>query len=200
MTTREFIQAVDNHPRILIAVFVALPLLAWVCGRIHGKGRAAGTPWRYVYSVLVYAACIPGLFAAVLTAYALFFTRENLLDASLLVYALPIVSMIVTLVAIRRNIPFEAVPGFDRLSGLMMMIGLSFAVALAIDKTRIWIWFGGSIQRLLLLAAGVFALLKWGFYMLFRGRDEPPRRMPGLPLTSAEEDTKPTGYDRARKG
>lgn len=168
MTTREFIQAVDRHPLILLAAFALPPLLAWACGRLHGKDGGSTTPWKYIYSVLVYAACVPGLFAAVLTAYALFFTRENLLDANLLVYFLPIASMVVTLVRIRKNVSFDEVPGFDRLSGLMVMIGLSFAVALAIDKTRIWVWFAGSIGTLFLLALGVFALLKWGCYTLFR--------------------------------
>ena len=182
MTTRDFIQAIDSHPVLLTATFVALPLLTWACGRLHGKGGGGVAPWKYIYSVLVYAACVPGLFAAVLTAYTLFFTRENLLDASLLVYFLPVVSMLVTLVRIRKNVPFDEVPGFDRLSGLMVMIGLSFAIALAIDKTRIWVWFGGSIAMLFMLALGVFALLKWGCYTLFRSRDEPPRQMPGLPL------------------
>ena len=182
MTTREFIQAADSHPLLLITAFVLPPLLAVACGWIHGKNRGAVTPWKYVYSVLVYATCVPGLFAAVLTAYALFFTKENLLDASLLVYFLPVVSMIVTLVRVRANVSFDAVPGFDRLSGLMTMIGLSFGIALFIDKTRIWVWFGGSVGTLFLLAAAVFALMKWGCYMLFRTRDEPPRQMPGLPL------------------
>ena len=182
MTTREFIQVADRHPAILVAAFVVLPLLGWACGRLHGKDRGGAAPWKYIYSVLVYTACVPGLFAAVLTAYALFFTRENLLDASLLVYFLPIVSMVVTLVGIRKSVSFDEVPGFDRLSGLMVTIGLSFAVALAIDKTRIWLLFGGSIGMLFAVAVGVFAFLKWGVYTLFRGRNEPPRPRPDLSL------------------
>ena len=102
------------------------------------------------------------MFASVLTAYTLFISRENLLDVNPLVYFLPVVSMVVTLVFIRKNVSFDEVPGFDRLSGLMVMVGCSFAVALAIQKTNIWIFFGGSIERLFILAAGVFALLKWG--------------------------------------
>jgi hypothetical protein len=131
--------------------------------------------------VLVYAVCVPGMFAAVISGYALFFTRENLLDANLLVYFLPIISMVVTLIFIGKNVSFEEVPGFDRLSGLMVMVGCSFAIALAIQKTKIWIFFGGSIEKLFLLAAGVFALLKWGTYTLFRRRDEPRQERPPLP-------------------
>ena len=61
-----------------------------------------------------------------------------------------------------------------------MMIGCSFAIALVIQKTRIWIVFGGSIDRLILLAVGVFALLKWGTHMLFRSRDEPRQERPKI--------------------
>jgi hypothetical protein len=181
MTTRELIEIAGHHTAILVGLFVAPPLGAWLCGLRHGRGEGAASPWKYAYSVLVYLACIPGLFAGVLTAYTLFISRENLLDVNPLVYFLPIVSMIVTLILIRKNVSFDDVPGFDRLSGLMAMIGCSFALALAIEKMRLWVVFHGSIAWLLLLAAGVFALLKWGTYMLFRRRDEPKQAPPNLP-------------------
>ncbi len=181
MTTRELIDLAGKHPVVLAAAFVAPAVAAWLVGRVHERGRGGAAPWKYFYSVLVYLACVPGMFAGVLTAYTLFISRENLLDVNPLVYFLPIVSMIVTLVLIRKSVSFEEVPGFDRLSGLMIMVGCSFAVALAIQKTNIWIFFGGSIDRLFLLAAGVFALLKWGTYMLFRRRDEPKAEPPKFP-------------------
>ncbi len=181
MTTRDLIHQADQHPVALAAALSALPLFAWVVGRFHDRGRGGAGPWNYLYAVLIYLACVPGMCASVLTAYTLFFSRENLLDTNLLVYFLPIMSMVVTLVFIRKNVPFDDVPGFDRLSGLMVMVGCSFAIALAIQKTRIWIFFGGSIERLFILAAGIFGLLKWGTYMLFRRRDEPKTERPKFP-------------------
>ena len=181
MTTRELIHLSDHHPLVLASMFLLAPLAAWGCGRLHGAAQGGNAPWKYCYSVLVYLTCVPGMFAGVLTGYALFFTKENLLDVSVLVYLLPVISMIVTLILIRKNVSFEAVPGFERLSGLMVMIGCSFAIALAVEKTRIWLFFGGSIDRLILLAVGVFALLKWGTYTLFRGRDEPRQERPKIP-------------------
>lgn len=180
MTIREFISLADNHPMVLCAAFVLPIMLAWICSLLHGRDRGGHSPWKYFYSVLVYSVCVPGLFSSVVTAYTLFFSRENLLDVNLLVYFVPVVSMIATLVIIRKQVSFDDVPGFDRLSGLMVMIGCSFGVMLAIDKTRIFVWFGGSIERLFLLAAGVFGLLKWGTYMLFRRGDEPRKPMPDL--------------------
>ncbi len=181
MTTRELIDSADRQPLILGSLFVALPLAAWLCGRLHGQGNGGNAPWKYIYSVLVYLVCVPGMFASVLTCYSLFFTRSNLLDARPLIYFLPIVSMIVTLVFIRKSVDFDLVPGFDRLSGLMAMLGCSFVIALAIQKTNIWIFFGGSIEKLLVIAVAIFALLKWGVYMLFRSRNEPRKSAPRFP-------------------
>jgi hypothetical protein len=181
MSTREFIELAGHHWLVLLAIFLAPPLAAWLCGWVHGRSGGGNAPWKYCYSVLVYLTCVPGTFAAVITAYTFFFTRENLLDVNPLVYFLPIVSMVATLVLIHKNVTFDLVPGFDRLEGLMVMIACSFALALAIQKTNIWIVFGGSIVGLFLLAAGVFALLKWGTYMLFRRREEPKQEPPTFP-------------------
>lgn len=181
MTTRELIQMAGGHAWVLLAASIVPPLAAWLCGKLHGRSNGGGAPWKYVYSALVYLVCVPGMLAAVLTGYTLFFSRENLLDVNLLVYFLPLVSMVVTLIFIRKNVSFDLVPGFERLSGLMAMMGCSFAIALAIQKTNIWIFFGGSIEKLLALAVGVFALLKWGTYMLFRSREEPKRELPKFP-------------------
>jgi hypothetical protein len=181
MTTRQFIEMAGQHWLALLGLFLVAPAAAWLCGWAHGRGNGGKPPWNYIYSVLVYLACVPGTFAAVLTCYSLFFTRENLLDVNPLVYFLPIVALVVTLVFIRKNVSFDEVPGFERIEGLMVMIACSFGVALAIQKTNIWIFFGGSIERLFILAAAVFALLKWGAYMLFRRRDEPKAKPPAFP-------------------
>jgi|GEM_PF-267032 len=181
MTTRELMQQGDEHALVLVTVFVALPAATWLLGQVHQKDKGGEAPWKYLYCVLVYLACVPGIFAAVISGYVLFFSRENFLDMSLLVSILPIVAMVMTLVLLRKHVAFEQVPGFDRLSGLMVMLGCSFAIALAIQKTRIWILFGGSIEHLLILAAGGFALLKWGTYALFRNRNEPKKPAPKFP-------------------
>lgn len=181
MTIRELMNLAGHHPLALMLVFLASPLAAWLLGLMHPRGQGGRAPWKYFSAVLVYLTCVPGMFAAVITAYVMFFSRENLLDANLLVSFLPIISMVATLILIRKNVSFDQVPGFDRLSGLMAMVGCSFAIALAIQKTNIWIVFGGSIEKLFILAAAVFALLKWGAYMLFRRADEPKQAPPPFP-------------------
>ena len=99
--------------------------------------------------------------------YALFFTSENLLDVNALVYILPVVSMGLTLALVGRNVRFERIPGFGRLGGLMLILGLTFGMVLALHKTRIWLVFGGSMGNLLLALLGAFILFKVGAHLLF---------------------------------
>lgn len=170
MTLRELIELSDRAPLIVIAVFVVLPLIAWLCGRLNKNPGEITTGWRYVYSVLVYLVCVPGMFAAVLVGYTLFFVRANLLDVSLTVYVLPQVSMLATLLIIRQRVSFEIIPGFDRLWALLVLLGTAFAIALAIQKANIWVFFGGSLQQLALIALGVFLLGRWATRSLFAAR------------------------------
>src|SRR5512141_563749 len=115
MTPRQIMQAADEFLLATVVLFVLLPLTAWVLGFLHGKGNGGKSPWKYLYSLLVYGVTVPGIFAIMFCAYTLFFTDDNLLDVSLTCYVLPMVSMIATLVLIRRNVSLELVPGFERL-------------------------------------------------------------------------------------
>ena len=174
MTPREWLAWLAADPMPVGSYLAALPLLALLLGLTHGRGAGNDGPWKYFYSVLVYAACIPGMFAAVITLYIVLFAGENLLDVNALVTLGPIVSMVATLAIASRNVNFGPLPGFGRLSGLMTVLGLTFAVVFALSRTRVWLVFGGSMLLLGALGVFVFALIKWGGYMAFRRRDEPP--------------------------
>jgi hypothetical protein len=178
MSVRELIAVIGEYQIPVAIVLAAVPVLTLLLGMMHDRGQGGKSSWRYAYAVLVYLACVPGIFAAVITGYTMMFVKGNLLDANAVVYFLPIVSMVATLMIMGRRVDFDDIPGFDRLWGLMVLLGMTFVVLLAIEKTRIWIVFGGGFGALLAIAALVFALLKWGGYMVFRRRDEPKIDMP----------------------
>ncbi len=166
MTLRDLILAADAHPALtlgLLAVPCAASLLA---GFLHAPGRGGQPPWRTVYAAIVYAACLPGTFSASLIAYSALFTRENLLDASLLAYFAPIGAMALSLFLARRNVDFDEVPGFDKIWGLLGVLAVSFTFALAIQKTRLLLIFGGSLWVLAASAAVLFAVLRWSLRRL----------------------------------
>jgi hypothetical protein len=176
MTLRELIEIASRNAAWMAVLGVVPPIAAWLAGVVHGRGRGGVTPWRYLYAVLVYLVSIPGVGAAILTAYTLFFTRESLLDKDVFVYLLPIVSMAATLIIIGKNVAWGDVPGGGRLSGLITLLAVTFLIVLAIHKTFIGIFFGASIATLAALGVFLFALLKWGASAVFRRSDEPPPR------------------------
>jgi hypothetical protein len=181
MTIQDFINGIEQiNIWILLGALAAPPVFVWLVSRFHPRGAGGYPPWNYVYTFWVYLVCIPGMFSCVITAYSLFFTRQNLLTVNLFVYFLPVVCMILTLVLVGKNAEWGQLPGVDRLYALMLIIVISFAIALAIQKTRIWIVFGGTIWTLIGIAIFCFALLKWGSYMLFRSKDEPQIPRPGF--------------------
>ena len=167
MTFRELTQLAGHNPWFLIGFFAAIPLLVYLFGLLHGKGKGAQSPWRYLYAGLIYITCFCGIFSGLLTAYTVFFTNESLLDADVLVFLLPIGSMGATLLLIRKNVRFDDIPGFGRLSGLMVLIGITFALALAIQKTRIWLFFGSSFFTLIIGVAILFGIVKWAASLAF---------------------------------
>ena len=178
MTPRQWLDLLVAEPLWLGGFLAVLPVLALVLGLIHKRGAGNDAPWKFAYSILVYAACIPGMLGAVVTLYLLLFSGENLLDVNALLTLAPIASMGATLAIAGRNVDFGPLPGFGRLSGLMTVLGLTFAALFALSRTRIWLVFGGSLFLLAAVGAFVFALFKWGGYMAFRRSDEAERPPP----------------------
>ena len=66
-----------------------------------------------------------------------------------------------------RDTDLDRLPGFERLSGLMMLIGLTFLVLLIVFKMRILIGFFASIESLVVLGIVLFILFKFAAKKLF---------------------------------
>ena len=85
---------------------------------------------------------------------------------NLLTQVLPIVSMIATLAIIRRNAPFEYIPGFGKLSSLMMMIAAVFVLMYFLDRLHLIAWVNVPVQYLLLIVAGLLLAFRFGLKQL----------------------------------
>ncbi|MFC2155381.1 hypothetical protein ACFLRB_02675 [Acidobacteriota bacterium] len=168
MSIQDLINLLSKHQYIVFGVICAIPLISFFAVLMQGKKNCRESKIRYLYSVLIYLSCIPGMFAAVLTGYSLFFLRTNLLRLNLFVYILPIIAMTVTLLIIKRKNSFKDIPGFDRILGLMLMMAVSFLVAFAIYRTVILIGFFGSFANLFVIAVIIFILLKIAAAKLFK--------------------------------
>ncbi len=171
MTLNELIILSGNHTLLMLVVFVLPPVVTLLLGLSHGPGKGEEPPRCYFYAVLIYMTCLPGLFALTLTAYSLFFTKQNLLDVNLLVYLLPILSMGLTLSLMARKISFDDIPGFERISGLMIILTATFAVLFFLSRTRIWLLFSGSFLWLLAIGIIIFIILQLSVKLVTQARN-----------------------------
>lgn len=165
MTLREFFDYLGAHPQLVVGFFLLLPLTAWFSNQL-GRGEGHLAPWKYLYAALIYGACVPGIFAVALSVYFFIFERGSLYNANVLTQVLPIASMILTLAIIRRNVSFDAIPGFERLSSLMMMIASVFVLMYFIDRTHLIAFVQVPVGYLLLIVGGMLLLFRYGLKQL----------------------------------
>ncbi len=165
MTLQDIFNQIGQNPNIAIGFFVGLPLLTFMA-LSFSKDESYDVPWRYFFSGIVYAACVPGIFAITLTIYTFLFEGKSLLTVNFLVYFLPIISMLATLMILKSRLDLDRIPGFDQLSGFLFMIAAAFIGLLLIQKTRIWVIFHGSIWFLVGTFLVLFLIFKVGWSRL----------------------------------
>jgi hypothetical protein len=172
MTINELLKWLEQYQQAVALWFVAVPLLTYAGGAL----LKALSPLmaRYLLAVVIYLAVIPGVGMTVVLLYMVFFVRLNLLqEMHLVLHLLPIVSMLATLWAAARLVPFTAIPGFDRLQGLLLLVGVSFAALLFVHKTFIGILFFAKFEYLLLLLGGFLVLWRLGLARVLKKHKGP---------------------------
>ena len=165
MSVNELLERLDDHTGSAICLFAALPLLAFFFTLLY-KRAAKNALIESVFSAIIYLSAIPGVFACILIFYLLFFTGTNLLNVDMVYSFLPIISMGLVFGIIGKNARFDDLPGFGRLTGLMLLIAIVSGVTLAIYKLRIFVGFFASIEALIGIAVAVFVLFKIGLARL----------------------------------
>ena len=178
MTAAEALQWLEPYQGPMAGALVALPAATCLLGLL--LRRASRRLCGYFLALAIHLTVIPGISMAVLVLYLLFFVRANLLnDLHLVIHVLPVVSMAATLWAASRIMAFDDIPGFRRIEGLMLLVGLSFAAALAIQKTRLGVVFLGRLEHLFVIVVAMVGLWKLGASMLGGSPRIPTRRGAG---------------------
>ena len=85
----------------------------------------------------------------------------------LILQVLPIVSMVFTLLIIRRNVDLDYIPGFEKLSGLLMIITAVLGLMWLADRTRIVAFMYLRWELVLLIFVGLLLLIRFGFQRSF---------------------------------
>ena len=137
MTFRDLFDYAAAQPGVVALFLLAVPLLAFLVNLWAGTTDAEIWRWRYVYAALIYAACIPGIFALTLNIYLFLFERQSLWTMNLSLQVLPIVTIIGALMFIKRKMPFKYIPGFGRLSGFMTLIASLIGILWFVDRLKL---------------------------------------------------------------
>ncbi len=166
MTLRDLLDMASANPAGPLAWFCLPPLTAAVA-LVMGRGEGSQSPWKWLYSVLAYAACVPGVFSIALSVYFFLFERISVFQTDVFLQILPVASMMLTLWLIRKNVSFSEVPGFDKISTLVSTIGMALVLMFFLDRTHIYAFTYVPIQALLLIFLGLILAIRFGAKRLF---------------------------------
>lgn len=167
MTLGQFFDSVSADPSVVMFYFTAVPLTAFLA-LVFGKGEGHLSPWKYLYSGLIYMACIPGIFALTLSIYLFLFERTSIMDTNIYTQILPIFCMVITLWLVRRNVDLKYIPGFGRINGLMFMITALITLMWILEKTHIWVITFLPFYQFLLFFVVMLVLVRLGWSRMFR--------------------------------
>ena len=160
MTLKDLFLIAGENQNYTIAFFVTIPILAFLVGLIGGT-KDHLSPYKYIYTVLIYLISIPGIFAVALSIYKFLFQRGDIMQTDLLLQVLPIVSLIITVSIMRNNISLGFIPGFDKISGLWLMLFATMFFMWFLEKIHIVVFSYLPFQYLL----GIFGVLFVVIYM-----------------------------------
>lgn len=166
MTLGEFFVNVSEQPAILLFYFFSIPLVA-VLGYLWGRDKGFESPLCWIYTALIYAVCIPGIFAITLNIYLFLFERRSVMDSNIYFQILPILSMIITLYIIKLNVDFKHIPGFGKMSTLMIIIFAIFSILWILEKTHIFVISFMPFQYFIFFILAMFLLIFFGSKKFF---------------------------------
>lgn len=163
MTLGEFLNWLNENPFYTALYLIILPLAAWMAGAVN-KDEGHLPPWKYVYTVLIYLVCIPGIFALTLNVYLFLFEKRSIFDLQVNTQILPVFSMILTLLVVKKDVDLDKVPGFEKISGLSIVIASAISIMWMIDKVHIVLFSYLPVYALLIIFLVLLAAIMIGWY------------------------------------
>ncbi len=168
MTLQEFFNLLAANPGYILIYFLIIPFTALVVAWITNDDESHLSPWKYIYSGLIYLVSVPGIFAVLLSVYLFLFERRSILATDVFTQILPVLSMAITIAIIRKDVNLDYIPGFDKLGGLLLIITGLLALMWIVDRTRLVVFSYIPFQYVLLIIAGLLFLIRFGWKRLAR--------------------------------
>lgn len=162
MTINDLFQYALDHPANVLFYFALIPFAALLAGWME-REEGHLPPWNYLYSTLVYLVAVPAILSVAYSVYKWLFERGSIMDANLLLQVLPVASMLLTFFLVKRQVRIESLPGFSRLSGLVLMISGALAIMWFMGKVRIIVFSYMPIHYLLIIFLVLLVVIRYGW-------------------------------------
>ena len=157
MTVYEIIHILSQDKIALSLLSMVLLLSAFGTSKV-AKSDGNRAPYSYVFSVVIFGACIVGVLSLVLWLHAIVFDQKGLWQLDFFVFYLPIITMLSTIGIVRKSANFGQLPWFGELYELLTMIFVSFGlIVITIEKE---IFNFNSIWHVIIFFLLLFGLLK----------------------------------------
>ena len=164
MTLQDLINWFSVNQSAILIYFGSLIVLSFILKLLVRPGNIKTL--KYIFSLLVYGATVPGILASMLVAYSFFILKTSLLRVSFVTYFAPIIAMILVLLIISSKVKMRVIPGFNRLSSLMTIISITFLIMFVLSKMHFGLFFIGGFSQLVILFIVLFVILKVAFNKL----------------------------------
>ena len=159
MTLKQFFDFLSSNPSFILFYAIAVPLSALLTG-FFSKGEGHLSPWKYLYSFLIYFVCVPGIFAFMFNIYLFLFERQSVWDLNIYTQILPVIVMVVTLLIIKKFV------SLDDISGLIIMITAILMIMWFLDKTRIYVFSYMPFSQVILIIVGLLIAIRFAWRRL----------------------------------
>lgn len=163
MTLQEFFKLLADNPMYIILYFMLIPFTALVVAWITNDDESHLSPWKYIYSSLIYLVSVPGIFAVTLSVYLFLFERRSIMETDVFTQILPVLSMVATIAIIRKDVDLDYIPGFDKLGGFLTMVAGLLALMWIVDRTHLVVFSYIPFQYVLLTIAILLFLIHYGW-------------------------------------
>lgn len=161
MTLNDFFELLNAHPTYTLGFLILIPAMAFIIG-IIADDRSHLNPWKSVYMILLYLICIPGIFSVTLLIFTFLFENRSIYDIDLITHVLPPISMVITIFVTKKYVSLDRVPGFGKLTGLIMMISVILLLFWVLQKTRIIMFTYMPIVYVLLILLALILVFRFG--------------------------------------
>jgi len=162
MTVQDFFDLLASYPAAILAFLFCVPASALLANYLSGS-QPGRSPWKYLYSLLIYLACIPGIFGLTLLAYRFLFDRIDVMQLDILLHILPVVTMLATILIIRKKVNLDLIPGFDKITAFLTIILIIFILLWVLDRTRLWVITFLPLPIALLMFFAMLVALLWAW-------------------------------------